>query len=126
MMCRVIWLPKAKQWISKVGQSIEKLYKLVQDVRRIIIIDNDLTDLNIEWIKAFVRINYSLLFTTLSDPRKSQKSALLICHFRKDIQRVIRTLKTDFPELRIKKYHDKSDPVKKTHDFSHVEEYGKT
>ncbi|GBB98928.1 hypothetical protein RclHR1_33640001, partial [Rhizophagus clarus] len=33
-------------------QLIEKLYKLVQDVRRIIIMDNDLTDLNIEWIKA--------------------------------------------------------------------------
>jgi hypothetical protein len=34
------------------GQSIEKLYKLIQDARRIIVMDNDLTDLNIEWIKA--------------------------------------------------------------------------
>ncbi|PKY61845.1 hypothetical protein RhiirA4_487397 [Rhizophagus irregularis] len=33
------------------GQSIEKLYKLIQEARRIIIMDNDLTDLNIEWIK---------------------------------------------------------------------------
>ncbi|CAI2192808.1 9075_t:CDS:2, partial [Funneliformis geosporum] len=31
-------------------------------------------------------------------------------------------LKTDFPELRIKKYHGKSDPVEKAHDFSNVKE----
>ncbi|CAI2171596.1 18102_t:CDS:2 [Funneliformis geosporum] len=31
-----------------VGQSIEKLYKLIQEARRIIVMDNNLTDLNIE------------------------------------------------------------------------------
>ena len=30
------------------GQSIEKLYKLVQEARRIIVMDNDFTDLNIK------------------------------------------------------------------------------
>ncbi|RGB24670.1 hypothetical protein C1646_772765 [Rhizophagus diaphanus] len=34
-----------------VGQSIERLYKLIQEARQIIIMDNNLTDLNIEWIK---------------------------------------------------------------------------
>ncbi|GBB96096.1 hypothetical protein RclHR1_26800002 [Rhizophagus clarus] len=34
------------------GQSIEKLYKLIQNARRIIVMDNDLIDLNIKWIKA--------------------------------------------------------------------------
>src|SRR5262249_7920056 len=34
------------------GQSIEKLYKLIQEARYIIVMDNDLTNLNIEWIKT--------------------------------------------------------------------------
>ena len=34
------------------GRSREKLYKLIQEARRVIVMDNDLTDLNIEWIKA--------------------------------------------------------------------------
>ena len=38
------------------------------------------------------------------------------------MQGIVRALKTDFPELRIKKYHGKSDPEKKAHDFSNVEE----
>ena len=37
------------------------------------------------------------------------------------MQEIIRTLKTDFSELRIKEYHGKSDPVEKAHDFSNVE-----
>ncbi|CAI2200484.1 14784_t:CDS:2, partial [Funneliformis geosporum] len=40
----------------------------------------------------------------------------------KDVQGIVRALKTDFPELRIKEYHGKSDPVEKAHDFSNVEE----
>src|SRR6266496_3199331 len=55
-------------------------------------------------------------------PFENQKSASLICHLRKDVQGIVRTLKTDFPELRIKEYHGKSDPVEKAHDFSNVEE----
>ena len=55
-------------------------------------------------------------------PFESQKSASLICHLRKDVQGFVRALKTDFPELRIKEYHGKSDPVEKAHDFSNVEE----
>ena len=55
-------------------------------------------------------------------PFKNQKSASLICHLRKDVQEIIRALKTEFPELRIKEYHGKSDPVEKTRDFSNVEE----
>src|SRR2546429_7785632 len=55
-------------------------------------------------------------------PFESQKSASLICQLRKDVQGIVRALKTDFPELRIKEYHGKSDPVEKAHDFSNVEE----
>src|SRR5204862_665689 len=38
------------------------------------------------------------------------------------MQGIVCALKTDFPELRIKEYHGKSDPVEKAHDFSNVEE----
>ncbi len=38
------------------------------------------------------------------------------------LQGIVRALKTDFSELRIKEYHSKSDPVEKAHDFSNVEE----
>ena len=56
-------------------QLIEKLYKLVQDARCIIVMDNDLTDLNIEWIKALRKDKLFSLFTTLSNPRKVRHSA---------------------------------------------------
>ncbi|RIA85565.1 hypothetical protein C1645_830615 [Glomus cerebriforme] len=78
--------------------------------------DNDLTDLNIEWIKTLQTVlaelwdwvkQMSLL------PFENRTSASLICHLRKDVQEIIRTLKTDFPELRIKEYHGKSDPEEK-------------
>ena len=46
-------------------------------------------------------------------PFESQKSASLICHLRKDVQGIVRALKTDFPELRIKEYHGKSDSVER-------------
>src|SRR5215212_587789 len=55
-------------------------------------------------------------------PFESQKSASLICYLRKDVQGIVRALKTDFSELWIKEYHGKSDPVEKAHDFSNVEE----
>ncbi len=114
--------------------------------------DNDLTDLNIEWIKALRKDKlFSIIHNTFQPqkgktfhlapnketvlaelwdwakqmsllPFKSQKSASLICHLRKDVQGIVRALKTDFPELRIKEYHGKSDPVEKAHDFSNVEE----
>ncbi|PKK56431.1 hypothetical protein RhiirC2_800016 [Rhizophagus irregularis] len=53
---------------------------------------------------------------------ENRKSASLICHLRKDVQGIVRALKTDFPELRIKEYHGKSDPEEKARDFSNVEE----
>ncbi|PKK57009.1 hypothetical protein RhiirC2_721503 [Rhizophagus irregularis] len=114
--------------------------------------DNDLTDLNIEWIKALRKDklfsiihntfqsqkgktfclcpNKETVLTELWDwakqtsllPFENRKSASLICHLRKDVQGIVRALKTDFPELRIKEYHGKSDPVEKAHDFSNVEE----
>ncbi|CAI2199626.1 6657_t:CDS:2, partial [Funneliformis geosporum] len=55
-------------------------------------------------------------------PFENRKSASLICHLRKDLQGIVRALKTEFPELRIKEYHGKSDPMEKTQDFSNVEE----
>jgi hypothetical protein len=114
--------------------------------------DNDLTDLNIEWIKALrkdklfsiiyntfqlqkgktfrLAPNKETVLTELWDwakqtsllPFENRKSASLICHLRKDVQGIVRALKTDFPELRIKEYHGKSDPMKKAQDFSNVEE----
>src|SRR5256884_3195942 len=46
-------------------QSIEKLYKLIQEARRIIVMDNDLTDLNIEWIKALRKDKpFSVIYNT--------------------------------------------------------------
>ncbi|GBB94388.1 hypothetical protein RclHR1_23460001, partial [Rhizophagus clarus] len=90
-------------------QSIEKLYKLIREARRIIVMDNDLTDLNIEWIKTLRKnIPLSIIHNTFQPQR--------------DVQGIVHALKTDFPELQIKKYHGKSDPVKKAHDFSNVEE----
>jgi hypothetical protein len=133
-------------------QSIEKLYKLIQEARCIIVIDNDLTDLNIEWIKALCKdIPLSIIHNTYQPqkgkifhlapnketvlaelwnwakqmsllPFENRTSASLICHLRKDMQGIIRALKTDFPELQIKKYHGKSNLVEKALDFSNVEE----
>ena len=137
---------------AQVGQSIEKLYKLVQDARHIIAMDNDLTDLNIEWIKALRKDiplsiihniyqpqkgktfhlvpNKEAVLAELWDwakqmsslPIENRTNATLICHLRKDVQGIVRALKTDFPELRIKEYHGKSDPIEKAQDFSNVEE----
>ncbi|CAI2197897.1 2125_t:CDS:1, partial [Funneliformis geosporum] len=152
-----LWLDEIVSIIAQaqsrlVGQSIEKLYKLIQEARRIIVMDNDLTNLNIEWIKTLrkdiplsiihntyqpqkgktfrLAPNKETILTELWDwakhmsslPFENRTSVSLICHLRKDVQGIIRALKTDFPELRIKEYHGKSDPVKKAHDFSNVEE----
>ncbi|CAI2191252.1 7009_t:CDS:1 [Funneliformis geosporum] len=152
-----LWLDEIVSIIAQAqsrlaGQSIEKLYKLIQEARCIIIMDNDLTDLNIEWIKTLHKnIPFSIIHNTYQPqkgktfrlapnketvlaelwdwakkmsllPFESQKSASLICHLRKDVQGIIRALKTDFSELRIKEYHGKSDPVEKAQDFSNVEE----
>ncbi|CAI2185961.1 7474_t:CDS:2 [Funneliformis geosporum] len=107
------------------GQSIEKLYKLIQEARRIIVMDNDLTDLNIEWIKILQTVlaelwDWAKQMISLSFEKR--KSALLICHLRKDVQGIVRALKTDFSELRIKEYYGESDPEEKARDFSNVEE----
>ncbi|PKY60882.1 hypothetical protein RhiirA4_485117 [Rhizophagus irregularis] len=152
-----LWLDEIVSIIAQAqshlaGQSIEKLYKLVQDARRIIVMDNDLTDLNIEWIKALRKDKLFFIIHNTFQPQKdktfrlapnketvlaelwdwarqisslpSEKrtSASLICHLRKDMQGIVHALKTDFPELRIKEYHGKSDPVEKARDFSNVEE----
>jgi hypothetical protein len=114
--------------------------------------DNDLTDLNIEWIKTLRKdILFSIIHNTYqpqrdksfrlapnketvlaelwdwakqisSLPFENRKSASLICHLRKDVQGIVCALKTDFSELRIKEYHGKSDPVEKAYNFSNVEE----
>ena len=55
-------------------------------------------------------------------PPNEWKSASLICHLRKDIQGIVHALRTDFPELRIKNYHGKSDPAEKAQDFGNVDE----
>ena len=89
--------------------------------------DNDLTDLNIEWIKALRKnIPLSIIHNTYqpqkgktfrlapnketvlaelwdwarqisSLPSEKRTSASLICHLRKDMQGIVRALKTDIP-----------------------------
>ena len=139
------------------GQSIEKLYRLIQEVRHIIVMDNDQTNLNIEWIKTLQKdLLFSIIHNTYQPqkgkmfclapnketvlaklwdwakqmsllPFENQKSTSLICHLRKDVQGIVRTLnKTDFSELQIKEYYGKSDLVKKAYNFSNVEEAWKT
>ncbi|GBC04269.1 hypothetical protein RclHR1_05590024 [Rhizophagus clarus] len=152
-----LWLDEIVSIIAQAqshlaGQSIEKLYKLIQDARRIIVMDNDLTDLNIEWIKALRKnIPLSIIHNTYQPQKgktfhlapnketvlaelwewakqmslllfENQTSVSLICHLRKDVQGIVHALKTNFPKLQIKKYHGKSDLVEKAHNFSNVEE----
>ncbi|RGB23924.1 hypothetical protein C1646_676759 [Rhizophagus diaphanus] len=101
--------------------------------------DNDLIDLNIKWIKPLRKDRlFSIIHNTCqpqngkifhlapnketvlaklwdwarqisSLPSEKRTSASLICHLRKDMQGIVHALKTDFPELRIKEYHGKSD-----------------
>ncbi|PKK58598.1 hypothetical protein RhiirC2_796054, partial [Rhizophagus irregularis] len=142
-----LWLDEIVSIIAQTqsrlaGQSIEKLYKLIQDARRIIVMDNDLTDLNIEWIRTLRKNRvFSIIHNTYQPqegkafrlaPNKeavlaelwgwAKQMSSLPFENRKDVQGIVRALKTDFPELRIKEYHGKSDPVEKAHDFSNVEE----
>ncbi|CAG8617815.1 9945_t:CDS:2 [Paraglomus occultum] len=134
------------------GRSREHLYKLIHEARRIIVMDNDLTDLNIEWIKSLRKgKQFSVIHNTYqpqkdkkfrlapnketvlaelwewarvmsSLPYEERKSASLICHLRGDVQGITRALIREFPTLRIKRYHGKSDQIEKSHDFSNVEE----
>ncbi|CAH1767892.1 15019_t:CDS:2 [Entrophospora sp. SA101] len=134
------------------GRSREDLYKLIQEARRIIVMDNDLTDLNIEWIKNLRRNKlFSVIHNTYQPqkgktfrlapnketvlaelwewgkvmsllPYEERESASLICHLRRDVQGITRALIRDFPTLRIKRYHGKSDPIEKSQDFSNVDE----
>ncbi|CAG8481769.1 3609_t:CDS:2 [Cetraspora pellucida] len=120
--------------------------------RQIIAMNNDLTDLNIEWIKNLHRNKlFSVIHniyqfqkgktfrlasnkeTVLAElwewakqmsslPSNEQKSASLICHLRKDVQEIVHALRINFPELHIKNYHDKSDLAKKAQDFGNVNE----
>ncbi|CAI2200150.1 16809_t:CDS:2, partial [Funneliformis geosporum] len=89
--------------------------------RHIIIMNNDLTDLNIEWIKT---LRKNIPFFIIHNTYQPQKGKMfrLTPNKKTDIQGIVRALKTDFPELRIKEYHDKLDPEEKAHDFSNVEE----
>ena len=78
-----LWLDEIVSIIAQAqshlaGQSIEKLYKLIQEARRIIVMDNDLTDLNIEWIKALRKnIPFSIIHI-LTSLRKVRHSAWLL------------------------------------------------
>lgn len=152
-----LWLDEIVSIIAQAhthlaGQSREDLYKLIQEARRIIVMDNDLTDLNIEWIKNLRRNKlFSVIHNTYQPqkgktfrlvpnketvlaelwewgkvmsllPYEERESASLICHLRRDVQGITRALIRDFPTLRIKRYHGKSDPIEKSQDFSNVDE----
>ncbi|CAI2192242.1 7523_t:CDS:2, partial [Funneliformis geosporum] len=71
----------------------------------------------------YVRLPWeTYILENLAISDNNRKSASLICYLRKDLQGIVRALKTEFLELRIKKYHGKSDPMEKTQDFSNVKE----
>ncbi|CAI2193944.1 3391_t:CDS:1, partial [Funneliformis geosporum] len=40
----------------------------------------------------------------------------------KNLQEIVRAFKTEFSELRIKKYHNKSNSIEKAQDFINVKE----
>ena len=70
-----LWLDEIVSIIAQAhthlaGQSREDLYKLIQEARRIIVMDNDLTDLNIEWIKNLRR---NKLFSVIHNTYQPQK-----------------------------------------------------
>ncbi|CAG8648072.1 9423_t:CDS:2, partial [Paraglomus occultum] len=142
--------------LSGLSISLANFSELITQAERVIVLDNDLTDLNIEWIKG-LRPNrqYSVIHNTYqpqkgktfrlasdketvlielwdwakqmsSLPFEERKSASLICHERRNIQGIVRSLKEEFPNLRIKEYHGKSDPTEKTQDFRDVEEAWKS
>ncbi|PKY43752.1 hypothetical protein RhiirA4_457825 [Rhizophagus irregularis] len=91
------------------GQSIEKLYKLIKTFRKdkqFFIIHNTFQP---QKGKTFrLASNKETILAELWDwakqmfslPFENRKSASLICHLRKDVQGIVRALKTDFPELR--------------------------
>ncbi|GES73734.1 hypothetical protein GLOIN_2v1766623 [Rhizophagus clarus] len=109
-----------------------KSYCDVDEARRIIVMDNDLTDLNIKWIKALRKDKlFSIIHNTFQPqkgktfrlaPNKETVLTKLWDWAKKDVQGIVRALKTDFPELRIKEYHGKSDSMEKAQDFSNVKE----
>ncbi|RIB03003.1 hypothetical protein C2G38_2226291 [Gigaspora rosea] len=104
-------------------QLIEKLYKLIQKARRIIVMDNDLTDLNIEWIKPLRKDRPFAIIHNTYQPQNGKTFRLVPNKETvKDVQGIVRALKTDFSELRIKEYYSKSDSVEKAHDFSNFEQ----
>ncbi|RIB14999.1 hypothetical protein C2G38_2193463 [Gigaspora rosea] len=97
--------------------------------------DNDLTDLNIKWIKSLQSGKQFLVIYNTYQPKKDktfhlapdretvlaelwdwakrmstlpfeeQKSASLICHLKKDVQGIVYAPRTNFSELHIKEYH---------------------
>ncbi|PKY62183.1 hypothetical protein RhiirA4_488237, partial [Rhizophagus irregularis] len=128
-----LWLDEIVSIIAQAqshlaGQSIEKLYKLIQEARRIIVMDNDLTDLNIEWIKALRKgIPLSIIHNTFQ-PQKGKIFRLapnkktVLAELWEWAKRMSLLPFENRTKLRIKEYHGKSDPVEKAHDFSNIEE----
>ncbi|RIB15287.1 hypothetical protein C2G38_2093631 [Gigaspora rosea] len=99
--------------------SLSNFFELIYNASRIIALDNDLTDRNIEWIKT-LRPNktFTVIHNTYQPqkdktfrlaPFEERRSASLICHERRDVQGSVRGLRNDFPELRIKEYHGGSN-----------------
>ncbi|RHZ81903.1 hypothetical protein Glove_117g518 [Diversispora epigaea] len=102
-------------------RSREHLYKLIHDARRIIVMDNELSDLNVEWIKL---LRNGKKFSVIHNHHipENRKGASVICHLKYDLKGIVSALRDNFPELHIKEYHGDSDPVEKAQDFSNVEE----
>ncbi|CAI2195789.1 6827_t:CDS:2, partial [Funneliformis geosporum] len=110
------------------GQSIEKLYKLIQEARCIIVMDNDLTDLNIEWIKALRKDKLFSIIHNTYQPQKGKTFRLapnketVLAELWDWVKKMSSLPFESRKKLRIKEYHGKSDPIEKDQDFSNVEE----
>ncbi|RHZ87063.1 hypothetical protein Glove_40g139 [Diversispora epigaea] len=109
-------------------EQLEQLYKLIHDGKQFSVIHNTYQPQkgktfrlapNKETVLAELW-EWAKQMSSLSP--NERKSASLICHLRRDVQGIVYALRVDFPELRIKKYHGKSDPIEKAGDFSNVEE----
>ncbi|CAG8441129.1 2589_t:CDS:10 [Scutellospora calospora] len=65
---------------------------------------------------------YSKYLGSWDIKEKDSQYVSLICHLREDVQGITHVLIREFLILRIKIYHEKSDLIKKSQDFSNVEE----
>lgn len=144
-------IDQSQSRLKGASASLANLFELVYQADRVIVMDNDLNDRNIEWIKALrPKKKFAVIRNTFQTQRDKKfrlvsnkgtviaelwkwaeftstlepdkrKGAVLICHLKKELRGIVHALKIKFPRLRIKEYHGRSDPEIKHKDFSNIE-----